>query len=176
MALKKVYIGSVGPFLYDDADLVGDPDGDFSGASMQGILTDGGLQSAKVPTDPNDAVRKTDIDSGGWVSSKTLAAGNVTIDVGADLDDRQIEQLTVTGDVAGSTLVGILNGSAGQIVILEFVDANVTLEYSGTKAGGTLYLDNAGADMPSNDEAVIGLICVGGNYWKELFSSYWTGL
>ena len=42
MALKKVYVGSFGPHLYDDADDIGDPDGDFSGETQQGFRTDGG--------------------------------------------------------------------------------------------------------------------------------------
>lgn len=41
MALKKVYIGSVGPFVYDDEKDINDPDGDFSGETQQAIRTDG---------------------------------------------------------------------------------------------------------------------------------------
>lgn len=41
MAERKVYIGSVGPFLFDDADLINDSDGDFSGETYGGFVTDG---------------------------------------------------------------------------------------------------------------------------------------
>ncbi len=41
MAEKKVYLGSIGPFIFDDEDLVDDPDGDFSGETVGGLLTDG---------------------------------------------------------------------------------------------------------------------------------------
>ncbi len=43
MAEKKVYIGSFGPFLFDDTDSIDDSDGDFSGMSHKGLVTDGGI-------------------------------------------------------------------------------------------------------------------------------------
>lgn len=172
MAEKKVYIGSVGPFLYDDANPIDDTDGDFSGSNYQGILTDGGIQTTKTAADPNDVVRYGDISADNWSASKTLASGNVSLDVGADLHGKQIEQLVLSGDAGGSTLQSIAGGAAGQIIIFECTDANVTFEHSGTKAGGTIYLDNAGADIVSIDEMTLVLICVGGNYWKELSSTF----
>lgn len=60
MALKKLYIGTVGPFLYDDTDLIDDEDGDFAGETHKGIVTDGQLIVEKAPTDPNHVMRKTD--------------------------------------------------------------------------------------------------------------------
>lgn len=42
MAERKVYVGSLGPHLYDDADAINDPDGDFAGlAGMMAVVTDG---------------------------------------------------------------------------------------------------------------------------------------
>lgn len=52
MALRKVYIGSVGPFIYDDTDLVDDPDGDFSGYTQKSVLTDGPVEGAPVTSKP----------------------------------------------------------------------------------------------------------------------------
>jgi len=43
MTLKKAYIGSFGPILYNDDDLVNDADGDFSGEYHQGLVTDGDI-------------------------------------------------------------------------------------------------------------------------------------
>lgn len=43
MAEKKIYIGSVGPLLYDDTDDINDADGDFSGESYKGLMTDGDI-------------------------------------------------------------------------------------------------------------------------------------
>jgi len=41
MAEKKVYIGSIGPFIYDDDDLIDDEDGDFSGEYQKALATTG---------------------------------------------------------------------------------------------------------------------------------------
>lgn len=41
MATKKYYIGSHGPFLYDDTSLINDPDGDFAGETLKGLTTSG---------------------------------------------------------------------------------------------------------------------------------------
>lgn len=41
MAIKRVYIGSIGPHLYDDTILVNDPDGLFPGQTDNAITTDG---------------------------------------------------------------------------------------------------------------------------------------
>jgi len=41
MAEQKIYIGSVGPFLYDDADPIDDSDGDLAGQNHGGIATTG---------------------------------------------------------------------------------------------------------------------------------------
>jgi len=41
MARRKVYLGSFGPYFYDDEVPIVDPDGDFVGYNRSGILTDG---------------------------------------------------------------------------------------------------------------------------------------
>jgi hypothetical protein len=41
MAEQKIYIGSTGPFLYDDADPIDDVDGDLAGQDYKGIATTG---------------------------------------------------------------------------------------------------------------------------------------
>jgi hypothetical protein len=43
MAVKSLYLGSVGPFKYDDTDLVNDPDGKFVGETFDAVKSDGGL-------------------------------------------------------------------------------------------------------------------------------------
>ena len=48
MAIKEVWIGSVGPYLYDDA-------------AFHGIHTDGQLLVETAPTDANHVARQTDV-------------------------------------------------------------------------------------------------------------------
>jgi len=43
MAIKKIYIGSFGPLIYDDTSDIDDPDGDFSGETLQAVRSDGSL-------------------------------------------------------------------------------------------------------------------------------------
>jgi len=43
MAIKTIYLGSEGPFKYDDTELVNDPDGLFAGILQNTIVTDGNL-------------------------------------------------------------------------------------------------------------------------------------
>lgn len=40
MAVKKIYLGSQGPYLFDDTDDLDDADGDFTGQKIAGIVTD----------------------------------------------------------------------------------------------------------------------------------------
>lgn len=56
MAVKKVYIGSVGPFLYDDTNLINDPDGDFVGETCKAVTSDGDVLT-------NNSVRKEDFNA-----------------------------------------------------------------------------------------------------------------
>ena len=43
MALQKIYIGSVGPFLYEDTDPINDVDSDFAGEDRNALTTGGQL-------------------------------------------------------------------------------------------------------------------------------------
>lgn len=54
MATKKVYIGSIGPFEYDDTELIDDPDGDFAGEYKQAVRSNGTIQGS-VGTFPGGA-------------------------------------------------------------------------------------------------------------------------
>jgi hypothetical protein len=72
MTLRKFYIGSHGPFLYDDDDDINDPDGDFSGETHGGIVTDGPVRVGATPTVDNDVLRKSDFEAA-YVATDILA-------------------------------------------------------------------------------------------------------
>lgn len=61
MALRKVYFGSVGPFVYDDAVPVNDPDGDFAGEDHKSITTDGQLCVEQAPAADGEVLRLIDL-------------------------------------------------------------------------------------------------------------------
>jgi hypothetical protein len=61
MAEQKLYVGSVGPFLYDDADLINDVDGDFAGEDFAALVTGGQMLVEGAPTNINHVVRLQDL-------------------------------------------------------------------------------------------------------------------
>lgn len=61
MPERKLYLGSVGPFLYDDDVPVGDPDGDFTTTLQDSIVTNGNIYAEGIPTRSNHLVRLTDL-------------------------------------------------------------------------------------------------------------------
>jgi len=64
MARKKYYIGSRGPFFYDDATPIDDPDGDFAGEDNCALVTDGQALIGQAPVNPNEVVRLGDLPIG----------------------------------------------------------------------------------------------------------------
>lgn len=62
MATKKVYLGSVGPYLYDDTDDVDDPDGDFVGQTVVAALSNHKFVAAEFIGIPVSSVSVVDID------------------------------------------------------------------------------------------------------------------
>ena len=63
MALIKFYIGTFGPFVYDDTVLINDPDGDFAGETFKALVTTGQLFIELAPTGPSEVARKSDLDA-----------------------------------------------------------------------------------------------------------------
>ena len=61
MALQKIYIGSVGPFLYEDTDPINDVDSDFAGEDRNALTTGGQLLIEGAPTNLNHIVRLQDL-------------------------------------------------------------------------------------------------------------------
>ncbi|MCK9576861.1 MAG: hypothetical protein M0R51_13230 [Clostridia bacterium] len=68
MTVKKIYIGSHGPYLYDDDDTLVDPESEFTSIDMDGdsanaITTNGKVYASGNPTSLNDLVRLSDLSS-----------------------------------------------------------------------------------------------------------------
>jgi len=56
MTEQKVYIGSIGPFIFDDTETVNDPDGDFAGENQKGVVTNQ-MYLADPASNPGEVVR-----------------------------------------------------------------------------------------------------------------------
>ena len=58
MAMKKYYIGGMGPYLYDDTDSIDDADGDFDGETRQAFVTDGTISTTYIAIEEIQGVDK----------------------------------------------------------------------------------------------------------------------
>jgi hypothetical protein len=116
MAERKFYIGSVGPYLYDDTDLINDPDGDFPGEGMYTLVTNHQMIVNESPSQDGHLMRLGDS------NERILAPLSVV-----DIDDP-------------STELGAISGTAGVIIIVYQVDAatdEATLyEWEAANSGG----------------------------------------
>lgn len=61
MAEQKVWMGSIGPFLYDDTDLINDVDGDMPSATHSGIVTTGQMIVNQAPLINGNVLRMQDV-------------------------------------------------------------------------------------------------------------------
>ncbi len=140
MATKKYYIGSLGPFLFDDTANIDDPDGDFAGETLRSLTTNGQLRIEQAPVDSKEILRLEDI------TSKIFSPIAVV-------------------DIDNPTELGSLVGEAGSLVIVYEVEANrnqVTL-YSWDSANG------AGASSPYvvSDGATGFWVAIAGKYISD---------
>jgi len=62
VTIRKVYIGSIGPYLFDDTDDLDDGDGDFSGQKVEGIISDGRMIAPEFVGIPVIGISVADID------------------------------------------------------------------------------------------------------------------
>ncbi len=91
MTVFKVYIGSTGPFTYDDTDSVNDVDGDFPGETQQAFLTNGTFGSIVAST--------STFTNAGLKIEDTNASHVLTISPGSDLTGNKVLTIT-TGDAS----------------------------------------------------------------------------
>jgi hypothetical protein len=61
MAIKTIYIGSEGPYKYDDQVDLDDPDGLFPGIKQACIVTDGDLEATVVRVVTLDAAQASNL-------------------------------------------------------------------------------------------------------------------
>lgn len=101
MAEKKIYIGSVGPYLFEDDELIEDEDGDFSGEVRHAITTNRQLIVTEAPTDDNELMRL------------------------GDSNERILAPLAVTNIDDPSIGLGAISGTVGVIILVYQIDAAI---------------------------------------------------
>ena len=94
MTERKIYVGSHGPSLYDDDDLISDVDGEFDGQYFDGLVTDGNVRAgafALLDTDGSNILALTwnEDDTADRVLNLLVDGGDrsLTVDEDAALTD-----------------------------------------------------------------------------------------
>lgn len=129
MALKKVYVGSFGPALYDDTDDIDDVDGDFSGKTQQALTTDGAADIEGDLSVGGDLDVTGDADVTG-----TMTVGSIKLDdTGAD----NTLELKWNEDGAADYVLNLLVGGGTRSLTL---NENFTI---GDGSAGTLTFGSA---------------------------------
>ena len=89
MADRKAYFGSFGPFPYDDAAPIADPDGDFAGVTQKGLACNGQMYVEGTPTDDYHVLRKKDVAAPTTAPADTVESETsfgISPDAGDDTD------------------------------------------------------------------------------------------
>lgn len=117
MAKKKVYIGSVGPFLFDDTDDVNDVDSDFSGQKQRSLTTDSQILVEEAPSEDSHVLRKSEYAELSFAaySELTISSGSITL---SGNDKFKWHTVDTEGDAASDDLTAISGGAAGDILLL----------------------------------------------------------
>ena len=120
MAEKKLYIGSVGPLLFDDTDPINDADGDFPDELYHGFVTNGQILITEAPDNDYEVMRL------------------------GDTNKRILNPLAVTDIDDPSTELGAKVGIAGTLILVYQVKTtrNEATLYEWDDA------DSGGADIP----------------------------
>ena len=139
MATKKIYIGSTGPFLYDDAN-------SFPDATPHGIVTEGVMRAGVAPAVATDVLRLGDLGGAGGVAPSdaqyVVLAVNPSLTVERVLTGT-VNQIVITDNGAGSTVVLSLPQDLDVAAVVQFG----TLDIGGTIVlTGTLDEDNMVSD------------------------------
>ena len=80
MAERKVYIGSVGPYLFDDTDPIDDADGEFSGELQHCLVSNRQAFITEAPAESDELVRLQELNDSNLFRCHTLDSGeHITI-------------------------------------------------------------------------------------------------
>ena len=98
MTVYRYYIGSMGPYLYDDTIDLLDPEGDFIGETQSGFITDGAISAEEYKIAGALALRLLATDA----NKKITTVTNLTNWIAGT-----INQITVTDDADGTVTLSL---------------------------------------------------------------------
>ncbi len=170
MAEQKVWVGSVGPFLYDDSDPYDDEDGDLAGKDYVGIATTGKMIAETAPSGPNEVLRWQDnINGYGSAIDVTIAGGVLTIDEG-----NLFIAITGEGDTTDElTEIARSDGEPFDDGVLLILTGKTDLDYKIMLQSGP-FLKMQYKTIINSQYDSIGLIHRGLGIWQELWKSSYS--
>lgn len=142
MTIKKIWLGSVGPYLYDDSAQISDPYGLVSGVQA-GLVTTGHISCLAAPTEEYHVLRKGELD--GYDPTTGLSPGAITSDFLADLSilAKHIASGVITADKIGAGEINATHIGIGVISADHIGDAAITADKIGTGAIVANHIGNA---------------------------------
>ena len=167
MAIKTIYLGSEGPFKYDDTELVNDPDGLFAGILQNTIVTDGNLFGVVVGGAKIYDTNESNIIELDWNEDDTIDrilnflvnAANRTINLSGDLVVSAgagiLDQSVASG--SGPTFSPALH-TQGTDTALGTMVSNIVMAGAQTVDGRDLSVDGS-----KLDSLLSSIVCNAGN-------------
>ena len=163
MAIKTLYLGSEGPFKYDDTELLNDPDGLFSGMLQRAIVTDGvidgtlfgGFQCRDLDSSHLLDMKWNEDDVADRILNFKVNGGSRTLDLSENLIIGDGFDITITAeDIASSIVLDKQSfevegeGTATRLLkLINASDASATLTIDGVN--GKVDQDVASGASPS---------------------------
>ena len=117
MAEHKIYIGTRGPYYYDDTDNIDDPDGDFAGLTRHGFATQGTGYFGSAPVADDEVIRFQDIAAGLCLSVTDITTTPYT----ATVTDFFLLVDATVGNITLNLPAAV--GSEGKEYIIKKIDA-----------------------------------------------------
>ena len=162
MAERKIYIGSEGPYLFDDAELIEDPDGDFSGEYQLAARADSPVKAPEFIGVPVMGVSVANIDDPSSELNPLSASGIggllAAYKISASADDEFTLYLWDT-DAAAENVPYSVDGNGGTWIAVggKYRNGDVYVEGS-INAGGSLESHATAHENGGGDEiSVTGL-------------------
>jgi hypothetical protein len=140
VAEKKVYLGSQGPYLFDDSDTLNDPDGDFSGQGQVGIVSDSQVVATEFVGIPISSISVTNIDDPSTelnpLSASTVG-GLIAVYQAVNGSDDEFTMYLWDTNAAAENPPYTVDGSGGVWIAVGGKYSNM-----GVNLGGDINLDN----------------------------------
>lgn len=153
MTRRFLYIGGMGPYIYDDADTItSDEWGYADGEVQRGIQTDGAIHTTKEPEDDGDMMT---LGSYGLVQKEEFSATG-TIAKGSNV-------ILVSGDGYDLFLPTLANGTNRKYCIKNIGSGTVDLKPNSGDAGATL---EGLASISLGPKSRTAAFCDGTNWWS----------